>query len=87
MLMEAKLSPDLWAEAIATAVYLKNRSPTKALSDVTPEEAWIGQKPNLRHLRIFGCRALVKVPDSRRRKWDAKSQEYIFVGYLSLIHI
>jgi len=48
------LSPDLWAEAVATAVYLKNRSPTKALSDVTPEEAWIGQKPDLRHLRIFG---------------------------------
>ena len=81
MLMEAKLSPDLWAEAIATAVYLKNRSPTKALSDVTLEEAWIGQKPDLRHLRIFGYRALVKVPDSRRRKWDAKSQKYIFVGY------
>jgi len=81
MIRESKLSPDLWAEAVATAVYLKNRSPTKALSDVTPEEAWSGQKLDLQHLRIFGCRAFAKVPDSRRRKWDAKSQEYIFVGY------
>ena len=81
MLIESHSSPDLWAEAIATAVYLKNRSPTKALSDITPQEAWSGHKPDLRHLRIFGCRAFAKIPDSRRKKWDAKSQELIFVGY------
>ena len=71
-LIESHSSPDLWAEVIATAVYLNNRSPTKALSDITPQEARSEHKPDLRHLRIF---------DSRRKKWDAKSQELIFVGY------
>jgi len=61
MLMESHLNPYLWAEAIATAVYLKNHSPTKALSRTTPDEAWSGRKPDLRHLRIFGCCAFVKV--------------------------
>ena len=45
MLMESHLSVDLWAEAVATAVYLRNRSPTKALSAVTPQEAWRGHNP------------------------------------------
>ena len=81
MLMESHLNVDLWAEAVATAVYLRNRSPTKALSAVTPEEAWSGHKPDLRHLRVFGCRAFAKTPDPHRKKWDAKSQELIFVGY------
>ena len=81
MLMESHLSVDLWAEAAATAVYLRNRSPTNALSAITPEEAWSGHKPDLRHLRVFRCRAFAKTPDAHRKKWNAKSQEFIFVGY------
>ncbi|KRY06787.1 Retrovirus-related Pol polyprotein from transposon TNT 1-94, partial [Trichinella britovi] len=42
MLIDAILSPDLWAEAVGTANYLRNRCPTKALRKVTPEEAWSG---------------------------------------------
>lgn len=81
MLLEANCSTDLWAEAINTAVYLKNRSPTKALKNSTPEEEWTGKKPNLSHLHIFGCKAMIKIPDNRRKKWDRKAQEYLFVGY------
>jgi hypothetical protein len=81
MLMESGLSTDLWAEAIATANYLKNRSPTKVLKDKTPYEAWTGNKPDLSHLRVFGCKALINVASCRRQKWDPKAQEFIFVGY------
>uniref|UniRef100_A0A5S6QGT0 Integrase catalytic domain-containing protein n=1 Tax=Trichuris muris TaxID=70415 RepID=A0A5S6QGT0_TRIMR len=81
MLIDAGLSLDLWAEAVGTANYLRNRCPTKALRDMTPQEAWSGRKPNLAHLKIFGCLAMVHIPDRRRRKWDAKSEERIFVGY------
>lgn len=42
-----------WAEAISTAVYLKNRSPTKALK-TTPYEAWHGTMPKVDHLRVLG---------------------------------
>ena len=37
------LSHRFWAEALSTAAYLINRSPTKALSDMTPFESWFGK--------------------------------------------
>ena len=40
MLADSKLPHRFWAEALSTAVYLRNRSPTKALEGVTPYEAW-----------------------------------------------
>ena len=45
MLLEAQLPARFWAEAVSTAVYLLNRSPTKAPNDITPFEAWHGRKP------------------------------------------
>ena len=45
MLSDAKLPQKFWAEALSTAVYLQNRSPTKAVTGMTPFEAWSGEKP------------------------------------------
>jgi len=72
MLDDACLSNQFWAEAVNTAVYLKNISPTKALSNRTPYETWHGQKRTLKHLRVFGCLAFVHEPDERRKKLDYK---------------
>jgi len=58
MLFDAKLENDLWAEAINTAAYIINRSPSRGLKDQT-EEFWTGNKSNLEHLRIFGSKAMV----------------------------
>ena len=54
MLADAKLPHRFGAEALSTAVYLRNRSPTTAVEGKTPFEAWTGQKPNVGHLRVFG---------------------------------
>ena len=80
MLFEAGLSKAFWAEAVSTAVYLLNRSPTHG-HDVTPEEAWSGRKPNLSHVRVFGTKAMVFIPKQKRRKWDPKSHECILTGF------
>src|SRR5208282_3467238 len=70
MLFGANLPNKLWAEAVSTAVYLKNRLPHSSLrGDVTPHEMWFGIKPSLSHLRIFGCAAHVHVPEERRKKY------------------
>ena len=45
MLADSKLPHQFWAEALSTASYLLNRSPTKTLGDETPFEAWVGKKP------------------------------------------
>ena len=45
MLKSKGLPNKLWAEAVSTAVYLLNISPTKAVKNKTPTEAWMGVKP------------------------------------------
>ena len=81
MLHAKNMHYKFWAEAMACATYILNRTPTKALKDITPEEAWSGRKPNLQHLRIFGSIAYVHIPKQKRHKLDAKSSPFVFVGY------
>ena len=69
------------AEACSTAVYLHNRSPTAALKDETPFQRLFGRRPDISNLRVFGCVSYIHVPDSQRRKLDAKAHRAIFVGY------
>ena len=47
----------------------------------TAEEAWSGRKPNLSHLKIFGCVCYVHVPNELRTKLDLKFEKCIFIGY------
>ena len=49
MLSDSKLKKPFWAEALNTAVYVKNRSPATALKDQTPFEALFGYKPSVKH--------------------------------------
>jgi hypothetical protein len=51
------MSAVFWGEAVVTAVYILNRSPTKALNGRTPYEAWHGRKPAVSRIRVFGCLA------------------------------
>ena len=81
MLYHAKLPKKFWAEAINTAVYLKNRSPHSYLDGLTPFEIFHGQKPNLSHLRVFGCLTTVHIPKQQRLKVYAKAKVKIFIGY------
>jgi hypothetical protein len=69
-----------WGEAVMTAVHLLNRSPTKALDDKTPYEAWHGRKPAVSHLRVFGCLAFVKELN-HVGKLDDRSTPGVFIGY------
>ena len=59
MLIASGLPPRLWAEAINCAVYILNRLPTSALENITPYEALEKKKPELGHIRVFGCDAYV----------------------------
>ncbi|KAK2456950.1 putative mitochondrial protein [Trifolium repens] len=81
MLKSKKLPKELWAEAVACAVYLSNRSPTRSVLGKTPQEAWSGRKPGISHIRVFGSIAHAHVPDEKRSKLDDKSEKYIFIGY------
>ena len=81
MLADSKLPKKFWAEALSTATYVRNRSPTKALKNGTPYEAWTGEKPNVSHFRVFGCAAYAHIPSDKHRKLDSKSRKSVFLGY------
>ena len=83
MLWDARLPMAFWVPAMTAANFLSNRSPTSALSDQTPFQAWYGRPPNLGFIRLFGCRAQVHVPREIRSKtmWDSKSTDCILIGY------
>lgn len=81
MMVESEASKELWGEAILTAAYLTNRSPTSALKDKTPYEMWFGERPNVSNVKVFGCRAFAHISRNKRKKSDAKSKEFVMVGY------
>lgn len=53
LLKEKDLPAYLWGEATRHSIYLLNRLPTRAITGVTPYEAWTGTKPHLEHVRVF----------------------------------
>jgi hypothetical protein len=81
MIKVAGMSGRFWGEAVQTAVYLLNRSPTRCLKGKTPYEAWFGKKPIVRHLKVFGCVAFVKVTRPHLSKLDARGLKTVFIGY------
>ncbi len=71
-----------WPLALETAAYVLNRTPYTALSGKTPFDMGTGMKQNLKHTKIFGCKAYVQIPKERRRgKWSNTAWQGIMVGY------
>ncbi|KAM0826515.1 hypothetical protein ACQ4PT_068834 [Festuca glaucescens] len=80
LLKQREMPAVFWGEAVLTAVYILNRSPTKALDGRTPYEAWHGRKPAVSHLRVFGCLAFAKEL-GHIGKLDDRSTPGVFIGY------
>ena len=82
LLADAKLPPSFWGDAALTTQYLRNRLPTSTLpADSTPYEIMYGTKPDLSHLRVWGCQCFPSIPPELRTKGGPRRYEAIFVGY------
>ncbi|GKA62332.1 zinc finger, CCHC-type containing protein, partial [Tanacetum coccineum] len=79
MLSYSGLSQGFWGEAMLTACYLLNRVPKR--NKVTPYELWTKKKPNMNYLRVWGCRAVVRLLDQKLKTLGERGIECIFVGY------
>ncbi|KAL0429361.1 UNVERIFIED_CONTAM: Retrovirus-related Pol polyprotein from transposon TNT 1-94 [Sesamum radiatum] len=53
----------------------------RSLEKITPQEAWSGWKPSVKHLRVFGSICYVHVPEQQRTKLDDRSKKMVFLGY------
>jgi hypothetical protein len=81
MILAQGLEFEFWGEVVNTIVYIKNQCPTKVLDSKTLQEAWSGRKPDVFHLRVFGCKAFAYVPNEKRTKLESKFMPYVFLGY------
>ncbi|KYQ55699.1 Copia protein [Trachymyrmex zeteki] len=82
MILHSKLNKNFWSEAVLSAVYIINRSPTAALKNLVPAELWFGKKPDVRKLKVFGCVAHLHIPkELNPRKFDSRSTKCIMISY------
>ncbi|KAH9734079.1 hypothetical protein KPL71_017263 [Citrus sinensis] len=76
---------DLWGpaqvtslEALNTACYLVNKSPSTAIGCKTQIELWLGRIADYSKLRIFGCIAYAHV---KQGKLEPRALKCMFLGY------
>ena len=50
-------------------------------SGQTPYQLWFGEKPDLKHFRVFGYVVYAHVPDGERKKLDQKAVKLRFTGF------
>lgn len=82
LLLQSRLSHMFWADAIATACHIRNRSPSSSLKGRSPYHRWFKkEKIPLNYLRVFGATVFVHDNDLTKGKLAARSLKGIFIGY------
>ena len=78
LMTRGRVPKNIWPEVVNWSVHILNRSPTFAIQNMTPEEAWRGRKPDVNHFKKFGCIAFVHVLDQKRKKLDDKAGKCVY---------
>lgn len=81
LLFQANLPKPFWGDALLTATYLINRTPTPVLKGKTPYEVLFHKPPAYEHLRVFRCLCFASSHHLRPSKFDARSIRCLFLGY------
>jgi len=82
LLNETNLPKYLWADAISTTCYVLNKVLIRPILKKTPYELFKGRKPNISHLKVFGCKCFIlSNGKDNLGKFDSKADEGIFLGY------
>ncbi|CAI7861609.1 unnamed protein product [Closterium sp. NIES-54] len=82
LLVEAGLPDYFWPDAVRSACVAKNRALTHVGADKwVPYVEWIGRKPKVDMLRVFGCMCMALVPKHlRHNKLGAKAIWAVHLG-------
>jgi transposase InsO family protein len=78
-----KVPLELWGFAMQCAAYVKNRA-VSSVSNMTSFEFLFKKRPDISHLKFFGCLVFSHVPDEKRRKLDPKTVEAMMVEYVEV---
>jgi len=72
----------LWADAVSTTCYVLNKVLIRPILKKTPYKLFKGRKPNISHLKVFGCKCFILNNEKNNLgKFDPKEDEGIFLGY------
>ncbi|CAI7757794.1 unnamed protein product, partial [Closterium sp. NIES-53] len=82
LLVEAGLPDYFWPDAVRSACVAKNRALTHMGADKwVPYVEWIGRKPKVDMLRVFGCMCMALMPNHlRHNKLGAKAIWAVHLG-------
>ncbi|CAI7899331.1 unnamed protein product, partial [Closterium sp. NIES-53] len=85
LLIESGVGNSMWPHAVRHATVARNRVLTKVGNESwVPLERWLGRKPPVDMLRVFGCMAVAHVPKKYRSKLGASA---IWCVHLGLVHM
>jgi hypothetical protein len=85
VIQSKELSINCWVKAINFVNYIVNHTPTKALHNITLEEAWNQLNSDVSHVHVFGSVAWDEIPDEKMKELHPKSEKFIFVGYFAYV--
>ncbi|OMO54865.1 Integrase, catalytic core [Corchorus capsularis] len=85
LLIQAHMPLAYWGEALSSAAYLINRTPSRSIEFQTPFQAFTKAVaappiPNLPH-RVFGCVAFVHIHKHQCNKLAPRALRCVFLGY------
>jgi histone deacetylase 1/2 len=80
LMFHAHLPESFWAEALATATFLLNRCPCKAIGSRIPYTHLLGSSPPYNTLRVFGCLCYPNIASTAAHKLCPRSVPCVFLG-------
>ncbi|XP_060179691.1 uncharacterized protein LOC132609635 [Lycium barbarum] len=89
LLQKSHVPKVFWPEVVCWSVYVLNRSPSRAIHNMTPEKAWSGQQPDVPDFRFLAIGRKAKQPTTSLDLDDEyKEQEQLVVnvGASTLVH-
>jgi hypothetical protein len=83
MIHSKNLAQHFWWEAVNTACHIINWVYLKPKTNKTPYEIWRGKKTHGKVLHTFGSKCYILRDRENLGKFDTKSDEGIFLGYVT----
>ncbi|KAE8739335.1 hypothetical protein FOCC_FOCC015166 [Frankliniella occidentalis] len=83
LILKSGVPKYFWGEAVRTASYLRNLSPSSAIEYKIPAELWRGRevkKEEYKQLRVFGCQVWAWDP-VKKGKFSPRAKKCVMLGY------
>jgi hypothetical protein len=80
LLMHAKFPASAWAHVVLYATTLLKYLPS-VFNDSSPHHLAFATRPNVSHVRVFGCQVLVPILGPKQSKMGPQRQQGMYIGY------